>query len=198
MKDSSDFGDETRALLERHGPKLLKLAAQSIQHGLEHGKPMPVNVQGFDSDLAGTGACFVTLKQKGNLRGCIGTADAKRPLVLDVAENAFRAAFKDPRFPALKAGEMDGTDLSISVLSPQTPMTFSDEADFLDQLNPGNDGLIIEDKGHRALFLPSVWGQLPKPETFLEHLKLKAGLAKDHWSDGFRAWRFTAEEISAP
>ena len=93
---------------------------------------------------------------------------------------------------------MDGTDLSISVLSPQTPMTFSDEADFLDQLNPGNDGLIIEDKGHRALFLPSVWGQLPKPETFLEHLKLKAGLAKEHWSDGFRAWRFTAEEISAP
>ncbi len=196
--DGDDFGDATRALLERHGDELLKLAARSIQHGLEHGKPLPVRGSGLDPELNDTGACFVTLKMGGNLRGCIGTTEASRPLGVDVAENAYRAAFKDPRFPALTAKEMDRTDLSISVLSPQTPMRFSGEADFLAQLNPGIDGLIIEDKGRRALFLPSVWAQLPKPETFLEHLKLKAGLAKDHWSDGFRAWRFTADEISAP
>ena len=192
-----EFGNATRALLERHGDELLSLAARSIQHGFEHGKPLPVQGPELGPELAETGACFVTLKRNGNLRGCIGTAEAHRPLAIDVAENAFRAAFKDPRFPAMKADEMDGTDLSISVLSPQTPMTFSGEADFLAQLQPRIDGLIIEDAGRRALFLPSVWAQLPTPETFLQHLKVKAGMAKDHWSDGFRAWRFTAEEISA-
>ncbi|MBL4691363.1 MAG: AmmeMemoRadiSam system protein B, partial [Rhodospirillales bacterium] len=154
-----DFGAATKALLERHGDEILGLAVSSVRHGLKHGAPMPVNGADHAAELNDTGASFVTLKRDGKLRGCIGTAQAHRPLILDVAENAFRAAFKDPRFPALTFGEMDGIDLSVSVLSPQTPMTFSDEADFLDQLNPGNDGLIIEDKGHRALFLPSVWGQ---------------------------------------
>ena len=195
---SGDFTDTTRALLDRHGDTLLRLAARSIQHGLEHGKPLSIHGPDFGPELGRTGACFVSLKRDGNLRGCIGTAEAKRPLSVDVAENAFRAAFKDPRFPALTAKEMDGTDLSISVLSPQTPITFSGEADLLAQLQPGIEGLIIEDAGRRALYLPSVWAQLPTPETFLQHLKVKAGLAKDHWSDGFRAWRFTAEEISTP
>jgi len=195
---SDDFGNATRVLLERHGEALLKLAARSIQHGLEHGKPLPVKGPDLGPELNETGACFVTLKKAGNLRGCIGTAEASRPLSVDVAENAFRAAFKDPRFPALTAKGMDEVDLSISVLSPQSPMGFSGEADLLSELQPGIDGLIIEDAGRRALYLPSVWAQLPTPDTFLEHLKVKAGMKKDHWSVGFRAWRFTTEEISAP
>ncbi|MEE8393678.1 MAG: AMMECR1 domain-containing protein, partial [Rhodospirillales bacterium] len=69
--------------------------------------------------------------------------------------------------------------------------------DLLGQLRPGEDGLIIEDAGKRALFLPSVWEGLPKPENFLTHLKLKAGMARDHFSDGFKAWRFIAAEIKA-
>ena len=196
-RTGDDFGAAIKALLERHGDEILGLAVRSVRHGLKHGAPMPVNGADHAAELNDTGASFVTLKRDGKLRGCIGTAQAHRPLVLDVTENAFRAAFKDPRFPALTFGEMDGIDLSVSVLSPQTPMAFSGEADFLSQLQPGVDGLIIEDAGRRALFLPSVWEQLPMPESFLEHLKLKAGLAKDHWSGGFRAWRFTAKEVSA-
>ncbi len=142
------------------------------------------------------GACFVTLKREGKLRGCIGTSEAHRALILDVAENAFRAAFKDPRFPVLTADELDGLELSISVLSPKSPMTFSSEDDFLGQLRPGIDGLIIEDKSRRALFLPSVWAGLPDVKNFVEHLKAKAGLPKAHWSANFKAWRFLAEEIS--
>jgi len=193
----NDFGAATRALLERHGGEILELAERSILHGLEHGAPLPITDGEQNAELIENGACFVTLKRGGQLRGCIGSVQAHRPLATDVAENAFRAAFKDPRFPALRIDELEGIELSVSVLSPQTPMAFSDEADFLGQLTPGVDGLIIEDAGHRALFLPSVWAQLPTPETFVEHLKLKAGLARDHWSDGFRAWRFTAEEIAA-
>ena len=122
---------------------------------------------------------------------------AHRPLGLDVAENAFRAAFKDPRFPPVTAAEYPSLRRSISVLSPQSPMAFDDEADLLRQLRPGIDGLVIADGGRRALFLPSVWSQLPDPNVFLGHLKRKAGMAEDHWSSDFKAQRFIAEEINA-
>ena len=197
----SDSPSETtngnRALLDQYGENLLGLAAQSIKHGWQNGKPLRVDTDGSPGELLRHGACFVTLKRNGKLRGCIGTSEARRALILDVAENAFRAAFKDPRFPALAADELGGLELSISVLSPKSPMTFSGEANFLGQLQPGIDGLIIEDKGRRALFLPSVWAQLPDVKNFIEHLKAKAGLPKTHWSGNFKAWRFLAEEISA-
>ncbi len=192
-----DFAKTTRAILNRHGETLLGLAAGSIRHGLENGKPLPASPDDHAPELAAPGACFVTLKRDGKLRGCIGSSEAYRPLIADVSENGFRAAFKDPRFPALSGDEIDGLNLSISLLSQKTPMTFSSEADFLQGLRPNVDGLIIEDGGRRALFLPSVWAQLPAAKTFVEHLKVKAGLAKDHWSNGFKAWRFTAGEISA-
>ncbi len=194
---NGDLLSETKALLDRHGKSLLGLAAIAIKHGLKNGKPLQTDTDGSPDELTQPGACFVTLKRNGKLRGCIGTSEAHRALILDVAENAFRAAFKDPRFPALSADELDGLELSISVLGPKAPMAFSGEADFLGQLRPGIDGLIIEDKSRRALFLPSVWGQLPDVKNFVEHLKVKAGLTKDHWSGTFKAWRFRAEEISA-
>jgi len=192
----SDFGAETRKLLDDHGLTLILLAATSIDHGLEHKKPVPVALDEHSAELAAPGACFVTLKKEGRLRGCIGSPQAHRPLVLDVADNAFKAAFKDPRFPPLSAAERDGLDLSISVLSAQTPMTFADEADLLSQLRPGRDGLVIADGPRRALFLPAVWEQLPDPKVFLQHLKNKAGLKPEHWSDGFKAWRFVAESVA--
>jgi len=74
-------------------------------------------------------------------------------------------------------------------------MIIESEADLLAQLRPGIDGLIITDGGMRALFLPSVWEQLPKPNDFLSHLKLKAGMSADHWSDSFQAQRFITGEI---
>ncbi len=193
-----EFGAATKALLQRNGRKLLGLAAGSIQHGLENGKPFPpAEAETLDPDLAKPGASFVTLKKTGKLRGCIGTSKAHRPLAHDVADNGFRAAFKDPRFPAVTAEEIEDLVLSLSVLSPQSPMAFSGEEEFLENLRPHMDGLVIEDLKRRALFLPSVWSQLPEPKTFVEHLKSKAGLPKDHWSDTFKAWRFVAEEISA-
>jgi AmmeMemoRadiSam system protein B/AmmeMemoRadiSam system protein A len=194
---TSDFGARTRALLDCHGPALLRLGAASIEHGLAHGRPLPVEAQEHAPELREPGACFVTLKKEGRLRGCIGSLQAHRPLVVDVADNGFRAAFRDPRFPGLAADERAGLDLSLSVLSPSSPMTFAGEDDLLAQLRPGTDGLIIADSGRRALFLPSVWEQIREPAAFLKHLKLKAGLAADHWSKGFQAFRFVTQEIAA-
>ena len=191
------FGAETRALLENHGPALLHLAAASIEHGLEHGQALPVNGADHAPELRRDGACFVTLKKNGKLRGCIGSSAMQRPLVVDVAANGYAAAFKDPRFSALAKDELDTLAVSVSVLSPSHPMTFADEDDLLGQLRPGTDGLIIMDGKHRALFLPSVWESLPMREQFLGHLKIKAKLSQDHWSDDFKARRFVAEEISS-
>lgn len=181
------------------GPLLLELARTAIQNHLEHGRPV-VSHAGPDmpAALRQPGACFVTLKKNGQLRGCIGSPQAWRPLAEDVCDNAVKAASRDPRFPPVTAAEWPEVSLSVSVLTPPTAMTIADQDDLLAQLRPGIDGLIIEDAGKRALFLPSVWEQLPDKRQFLAHLKLKAGMAADHWSPSFRAQRFEAVEIKAP
>jgi AmmeMemoRadiSam system protein B/AmmeMemoRadiSam system protein A len=195
--EQDDFEAKTHALLNVHGKTLLKLAAQSIQHGLTTAQPMAVNLDKHPKALGAPGASFVSLKLKGKLRGCIGSVKGQRPLAEDVAQNAFASAFNDHRFSSLSPDELEGLELSISILSPPTPMDVRDEKDLISQLRPGIDGLIIENKGKRALFLPSVWGQLPKPKDFLAHLKAKATMTPSQWSPNFKASRFITAEISA-
>jgi len=181
------------------GPLLLELARTAIQTHLEHDKPMDDHAgPDMPAPLRQPGACFVTLKKHGQLRGCIGSPQAWRPLAEDLCDNAVKAACKDPRFPPLSAAEWPEVSVSVSVLTPPTTMSFADQADLLAQLRPGVDGLIIEDAGRRALFLPSVWEQLPDKRQFLAHLKQKAGMTADHWSPDFKALRFEAIEIKAP
>ena len=194
--DEGDGGDPTLHMLRQHGAMLLHLAAASIVSGIRSRKPCNVEPSRFGPELAAHGASFVTIKKNGQLRGCIGSPEAHRPLILDIALNAFRAAFHDPRFAAVTEDEIGNLSVSISVLSPQVPMTFSDESDFMAQLVPGQDGLVIEDGARRALFLPAVWRQLPDKATFVAQLKQKAGLPVGHWSPTFKASRFSAHEIS--
>jgi AmmeMemoRadiSam system protein B/AmmeMemoRadiSam system protein A len=183
---------DDRSLLDRHGAELHRVAAASIRHGLAKGRIPAVDVASFVPDLQVHRATFVTLKRHGRLRGCIGTIAAQRPLVTDVVENAYGAAFRDHRFPPLQESETQGLTLSISLLGVPQPMQFADEADFLAQLRPGTDGLIIGDNGRRAVFLPQVWEDLPDRSQFVTQLKRKAGMTPDHWSDSFAAWRFTS------
>ena len=195
--EEDGFAQYTRALLKANGATLLGIAAASIKHGLTHDAPLKIDPAAHTPELIENGACFVTLYRNGKLRGCIGSTLAHRALVVDVAENGFGAAFRDPRFKRLKETELAGLEISVSVLSRPFAMTFVDEADLLAQLRPGIDGLIIQDKGKRSLFLPSVWESLPRPDAFLHRLKLKAGFAADHWSETFQASRFVAEEMAA-
>lgn len=172
---------------------LLTLARAAIAAVL-HGEPPPALPQ--IPRLLLEGACFVTLKERGELRGCIGTLTAHRPLAEDVRHNARNAAFRDPRFPPLSAAEFPGIGISISVLTPPRPFAVTDEAQLLHELRSGEDGLILEDGGHRATFLPAVWEQLPAPATFLAHLKRKAGLPVNHWSPTLRFSRYRSIEFS--
>lgn len=195
--EQNDFAAKTHALLDAHGDVFLQIAKHSIEHGLRHHTPLTLALDTLPSEMTEAGACFVTLNKGGRLRGCIGSPEAWRPLATDVAENAFRSAFEDPRFASLTLGETTELDIHISALSPAEPFAFVDQADLIAKLRIGEDGLIIEDLGRRALFLPSVWTQLPDPEAFLNHLKTKAGLGAAHWSNTFKAWRFIAAETGA-
>lgn len=184
------------SLTESERNILLKLARDSIEHGLRTGKPLKIKISNYASELTVDRACFVTLERQGQLRGCIGMLEAVRPLVEDVAENAFAAAFRDPRFPPLSEDELADLDIHISILSPAELIDFSSEQDLLSKIRPGIDGLILQDGYHRGTFLPSVWEQLPDPRQFLRHLKQKAGLPTDYWSDSVKISRYTTEMFS--
>lgn len=221
------FVRATEELITRHGPAILDLCRRSILHGLVTGSPLSPSDYGKGgangpsngrdhhdgptatgsspdlspavlSALAAKGASFVTLKKSGRLRGCIGSVIAHRDLAGDLCENAFKAAFRDPRFPPLAADEIDDSlELSISVLSPPQAFPFSNEADLIGKLTPFEDGIILSEGNQRGLFLPQVWEQLPDPADFLAHLKRKAGLPMDYWSDTLRAQRFVTRGISS-
>lgn len=184
---------ESLAAAQRH--TLLEVARRSIDSGLKSGHPWALTPSGFHRDLKAVRASFVTLQSNGRLRGCIGHLDAVQPLVVDVAENAFAAAFRDPRFTPLSEAEWPDIDIHLSILTPPEPMQFSDEADLIRQVHPHEDGLILQDGPNRGTFLPSVWDSLPNPTDFLTHLKLKAGLAANHWSDGVEVYRYRTESF---
>jgi len=137
------------------------------------------------------GACFITLTRDTKLRGCVGTLRPHRALAEDVKANAVAAAFRDPRFPPVAAGEFPVVALEISVLSAVEPMRFDDEADALRQLRSGIDGLVFEYGYHTSTFLPQVWEDFKEPTEFVAHLKYKAGLPPDFWDKDVRLSRYT-------
>jgi len=210
------------SLSEPNRQRLLELARNSISHGLLTGRPLKVNLAGYPEELAERRATFVTLNINHQLRGCIGMLEAVRPLAEDIAENAFLAAFQDPRFPPLQADEFDDLEIHLSLLTAAEPIAFTSEQDLISQLQPGIDGLILEEpeidnvankreqlppridglilekdrrRGRRGTFLPMVWEQLPQPEQFLRYLKQKAGLPPDYWSQDIRIYRYHVELI---
>ena len=142
------------------------------------------------AELARPAATFVTLRRSGELRGCIGSLEPRRPLGTDVRENATAAAFRDPRFAPLDRDEFERISIEVSLLSATEPLDVQDEEDFLAQVRPGRDGLVLAFGGHRATFLPQVWEAFPEPREFLTALKQKAGLAADFWSPDMNVSRY--------
>ena len=175
---------------------LLQIAKDTIKYFLTEHKLPSFNLNDFPEQLRQTRACFVTLHLHGQLRGCIGSLTAHQALIIDVCQNAYNAAFQDPRFKLVTLEEFDQLTLDISILSVPQKMYFSSEAELIKQLRPGIDGLILSDIGHRGTFLPSVWEQLPDPAEFLAHLKAKAGLPTNYWSSTLVVEHYTAELIS--
>lgn len=176
--------------------QLLQTAKESIAYGILQRQPLPINLGEFNAKLIQARACFVTLHNAGKLRGCIGSLQAYQPLILDVAHNAFNAALHDPRFGPVSTAELPHITLDISILSKPIAIQVKSEADLLNKLRPGIDGLILSDNGHRATFLPSVWAQLTNPQEFVAHLKNKAGWSSDFWSNTLKVEIYTTELIA--
>ena len=127
---------------------------------------------------------FVTLKIAGELRGCIGSLTTNQPLTDNVRANALNAAFHDPRFAPLTAEEWPQVQIEVSVLSAPRKLDYASGEELPDRLSPHVDGIVIRSGYASSTFLPQVWKQLPRPQDFLAHLCLKAGLAADAWRKG--------------
>jgi AmmeMemoRadiSam system protein B/AmmeMemoRadiSam system protein A len=132
-------------------------------------------------------AVFVTLKRKdpaaiarlGDLRGCIGQVVPTYPLDLAVVRSALEAALDDPRFPGVEAQELPGLAVEVTVLSPIVPIGSWKE------IRIGTHGIVLEKRGHRALFLPQIASEQGWTlEETLDALAQKAGLSRGEWRSG--------------
>jgi len=160
---------------------LLKIARDAI-YAAVHGKPLPViDLGSLPPRLSEKRGTFVTLTIQGSLRGCIGTLEAYQPVALDVQEHAVAAAMQDSRFPVLHPSELPLINIEISVLTPKQPLTYTDPADLLEKLQPGIDGVVLQDGFRKATFLPQVWEKIPDPGSFLSELCMKMGAPANLW-----------------
>lgn len=173
---------------------LLKLVDDALHYAVKFRQPLPVELKDHPDFLRAPGASFVTLLKDGELRGCIGSLQAHRPLALDIVGNAFSASQHDPRFTPVLEEELP-LEIHLSLLSKLVELNLSGEQELLNLLVPYQDGLVIEAGEHRATFLPQVWEQLPEKRQFLSELKRKAGIATNYWGTDFRAWRYRVTEL---
>ena len=182
MRRPEDLKEDTG----ERGRVLLALARESLEAALGRGEVRPRG----EPWLREQGATFVTLREGGELRGCVGSIYAHRSLGEDVVANARAAALYDSRFPPVSPGELPRIQVEVSLLSPPVPLPAASEAEAIARLRPGVDGVILEEGPARATFLPQVWEQLPEPQRFLSFLRQKAGLRPDAWSPSTRLWTY--------
>jgi len=171
------------------GPLLLSRARDAIRQRLHDGSPLP-----GDPRLNGPGATFVTLTRDGDLRGCVGSVRAQRPLGEDVATNAVAAATRDTRFEPVTRAELNDLRVEVSLLSDPQFLEFASEEELLHQLRPEVDGLMLFAGCRSAVFLPQVWAQLGEPALYLAALKEKAGLPAGRRADDLMAAAFTVRK----
>lgn len=175
---------------DERGRTLVAIARQAIDLDSELGPG-----RAWHEDwLREPGASFVTLRLDGELRGCIGSVEARRALGDDVERNARAAAYHDPRFSPVTRHERIRLEVEVSVLSEREPIGVASEAEALAMLRPGVDGIFLEYQDRRATFLPQVWEGLPDPVNFLGELRRKAGLPERFWHPDVRLSRYTVEK----
>jgi AmmeMemoRadiSam system protein A len=192
------FAEPVGRLSQPNMELLHLLARRSLQHAVTRG-PSPPDVdeliggQALPPELRRKSGAFVTFKKEGQLRGCIGAIQATRPLYRAVIDNAVNAALHDSRFKPVRADELEGMEVEVSVLSPLSPI------ESREQYNVAEHGIMLQKAGRSAVYLPKVaseqgWSQ----EQALTHLAEKARLPSDAWREGARLWVFTAQVHAAP
>jgi AmmeMemoRadiSam system protein A len=166
--------------------ELLDLARAAVEAAARRGPEPALDPAALAPELLAPGASFVTLHERGQLRGCIGMLRYDRPLWMNVRDSAMAAARDDPRFEHVEASELPAIEIEVSVLEP--PVAVPDASHFV----AGRHGIIVERAGSRALLLPQVATEMGWGETeMLEAVCRKAGLRPDAWRDrGTRLYVF--------
>ncbi len=177
--------------------QLITIAKCSIQSGFTHNYYDYRHADNLPKELLRKAASFSSIYIDGELNGCIGSLLAHQELAEDVSHNSFQAAFHDHRFPAVHNSQFDQLSVSLSILSDLKPVNNTSEQQFLDSLQPGIDGVMIEFNQHRATFLPHVWASLPDPSDFLGNLKQKAGLDYNFWHQNMTLKIYTVETLTS-
>lgn len=177
MKGEQDSGVTNAFSVSKNGQEqLLKIARQSIESYLKDRREKSFDVT--DPELTAPGAVFVTLTQRGQLRGCIGTTEPREPLFRAVAGLAVAAAVSDNRFQPLDPAELGVTHIEISVLSPMRRVKDASE------VRQGEHGVVVRRGRQGGLFLPQVWEHFGTKEAFLDELcRQKAHLPASAWKD---------------
>lgn len=175
--------------MTEHGPELVKYARARIEQ--EFGGPVASRPEG--EWTAEKRATFVTLRWRdGELQGCIGTLEADRPIVADVAGNAVAAATRDPRGEHLVLDAIKDLDVELSILSPL------ERVDSFADIRPGIDGVVLVYRGRRGTFLPVMWETFPDKDEFFHQLERKAGLPAGYDPSQLEVWRYTATKFEDP
>ncbi len=185
-------GEKNQYIKKHYSKFLIKTAKSSIQSGLQLGS---YPLENIPCVLKENGASFVTLQINQNLRGCIGSIIAHRPLIDDIYKNSHSAAFNDPRFLPLSLEEFQDVKINISLLNSPQRIDFKNENELLEKITPYKDGVIIKDGNYQAVFLPIVWEQLPQKRQFLDALKNKAGMPANYNSKTMEAFIFQTTYI---
>jgi len=165
--------------------QLLKIARDTVVEYVSGGNVPAIETASKGLNLQS--GCFVTIKQKGQLRGCIGNFISDQPLYKLVQEMAVSAATRDPRFYPMKTHDLDDFEIDISVLSPLERISS------VDQIQVGTHGIYIVKGSYRGVLLPQVateygWNR----DQFLKHTCIKAGLPEDAWNGECDIYIFSA------
>ena len=173
----------------------LGLAVEAVRRGAAGATRWLPSFDDLPSGLRPPGASFVTWREDGQLRGCIGSLVAREPLGIDVARHGADAAFRDPRFAPVRPDEVERLHLHVSVLGALERLDVVDRSTLRAVLRPGMDGVLIETMSHRGTFLPAVWDTLPDVDRFLDALWRKAGLRPGTWPEDLTVHRYSAEDF---
>ena len=175
------------------GKLLVELARRAIETYLRTSEKIPAPK--VSAKLREPRGVFVTLTERGELRGCIGHPLPRMPLVEATIDSAISSATEDPRFAPVSLDEMRRIKIEVSVLTSPELIRVKKPQDYPKQIELGKHGLIVEWAGFAGLLLPQVplewkWNV----EEFLSHTCVKAGLSPDHWlREGVRISRFSAQ-----
>jgi len=168
---------------EENGQYLVEVAKNAIATYLETGR-RPFIPEDCPEELKEELGVFVTLNKKHRLRGCIGYPEPVKSLIESTIDVAIAAAFDDPRFPELKKEEYGNLEFEVTVLTQPELIEIAHPNQYLNEIEIGRDGLIIQKGYARGLLLPQVAPENGfSVEEFLDHTCMKAGISADSWMD---------------